>query len=121
MKFCWTTISVKDMNESLKFYKDVAGLPVSRRMKPGPDMEIVFLGSGDTMVELIYDAKAGNVSFGKDISMGFEVESIDKIIEFLKNKNIPIESGPFQPNPNIKFLYVLDPNGMRIQFVENIK
>ena len=121
MKFCWTTISVKDMGESLKFYQDVIGLPISRRMKPGPDMDIVFLGSGETMVELIYNAKTGNINFGKDISLGFEVESLEKILESLKSKNIPVESGPFQPNPSIKFLYVIDPNGLKIQFVENIK
>ena len=121
MKFCWTTITVKDMEKSLRFYQDVVGLPVTKKMKPNPDMEIMFLGAGDTQVELIYNAKIRDIGFGQDISLGFTVESIEQITELLKTKNIPIHSGPFQPNPHIKFIYVLDPNGVKIQFVENIK
>jgi lactoylglutathione lyase len=121
MKFCWATISVKDMAKSLQFYQELIGLPVVRTMKPNPGMEIAFLGTGDTQVELIYNSKAEAVSFGKDICLGFEVESLEKITGVLKSRNIPVDSGPFQPNPNIRFLYVLDPDGLKIQFVENIK
>ena len=38
--------------------------------------------------------------------------------ERLNEKNIPILKGPIQPNPNIKFIYIKDPNGMNIQLVE---
>ncbi|ODS49840.1 MAG: lactoylglutathione lyase, partial [Halanaerobium sp. 4-GBenrich] len=34
-------------------------------------------------------------------------------------KNIVIQSGPISPNPKIEFFFVLDPNGLKIQFVEN--
>ena len=37
----------------------------------------------------------------------------------MKEKGIPIHSGPFQPNPHARFFFVLDPNGLKIQFVEN--
>jgi lactoylglutathione lyase len=47
------------------------------------------------------------------------VESIDKMINFIKEKGLEIHSGPFQPNPSTKFFYVKDPNGLKIQFVEN--
>ncbi|MDD5601014.1 MAG: VOC family protein, partial [Actinomycetota bacterium] len=33
MKFCWTTIMVNDLEESLKFYQEIIGLPVNRRFK----------------------------------------------------------------------------------------
>jgi lactoylglutathione lyase len=120
MSFCWVTINVKDMQASLSFYRDIVGLPVKRKMKPMPGTEILFLGSGDTEVELIKDDKNTNPRYGEDISLGFTVDSVDKKIDFLKSKNIKIHAGPFQPNPQIKFFYVLDPNGLQIQFVENI-
>lgn len=120
MKFCWTTINVKNMDRSLQFYKDFVGLQINRRMKPNPDMEIAFLGSGETQVELIFNAKNKAVNFGKDISLGFIVESIERLTEELKIKDIPILAGPFQPNPSTKFIYVLDPDGLKIQFVENL-
>jgi lactoylglutathione lyase len=120
MKFCWVTLNVKDMARSLKFYQEIAGLSIDRRMKPNPDMEIVFLGSGETKVELIWNAKAGDIAAGKDISLGFEAGSLDGIGQTLKKNGIPVHSGPFQPNPHIRFLYALDPDGNKVQFVENI-
>ena len=120
MGFCWVTINVKDLEKSLYFYQGIIGLSIKRRFKPDGDKEIVFLGNGETEIELIYDPKAKDIVVGKDISLGFEVESLEKINEVLKSNNIPVHSGPFQPNPSIQFIYVLDPDGIKIQFVENL-
>jgi lactoylglutathione lyase len=60
------------------------------------------------------------VDYGKHISLGFEVKSVDEMMKLVKEKGIAIHSGPIQPNPHTKFFHVLDPNGLRIQFVENI-
>lgn len=38
----------------------------------------------------------------------------------VKEKGVEITSGPFQPNPSTKFFFITDPNGMKIQFVENL-
>ena len=120
MKFCWVTIQVKDLEKSLHFYQEIMSLTIKRRMKPNPDMEIVFMGSGETKVELICDAKKEKISMGQDISLGFEVDSIEEISEKLGKNKIPIYSGPFQPSPHSKFIYILDPDGVKIQLVENI-
>ena len=108
------------MEKSLQFYREIIGLGINRRFNSGDKREIVFLGSGDTQIELIYNSNARNIAIGEDISLGFEVDSIEQISEVLKKNNIPIHSGPFQPNASIKFIYVLDPNGVKIQFVENL-
>ena len=120
MKFCWTTIMVNDLEESLKFYQEIIGLPVNKRFKGEKDMEIIFLGDGETKLELISSKTDKKVNIGPDISIGFEVESVDRMISNLKTKGIDIYSGPFQPNPNIRFFYLLDPNGLKVQLVENI-
>jgi lactoylglutathione lyase len=121
MKFCWITINVRDFEKSLEFYTKVVGLSVDRMMNPSPKMKIAFLGSGETKVELIHDEASGSRSYGKDVSIGFEVNSIDAFMGVLREKGIELESGPHQPNPMIKFIYVLDPNGFRVQFVENTR
>lgn len=120
MKFCWTTIMVKSMEESLKFYKEIVGLKENRRFSTEPEVEIVFLGEGETQVELIRHQSQQEITIGQDISLGFEVESVDKMIELVKEKGYTFLGGPIQPNPHIKFIYVLDPNGLKIQFVENM-
>ena len=120
MKFCWSTMMVKNLEESLKFYIEIVGLNVVKRFNAGPGVEIAFLGDGETKVELICNQDSKEVSFGKDISLGFEVNSLDEMMTVVKEKGIDIHSGPFQPNPHTKFFYILDPNGLKIQFVENI-
>lgn len=120
MKYCWSTITVLDMEESLKFYKEIVGLKENKRYSAGPGVEITFLGEGDTQIELICNEQKKDINIGGDISLGFEVNSVEEMIEFLKEKGKEIHSGPFQPNPHVKFIYVLDPNGVKIQFVETI-
>jgi lactoylglutathione lyase len=111
---------VKNMEESLKFYKDIVGLKENRSFQAGPGTQIVFLGEGDTQVELICNEQKQEVTIGQDISLGFEVPSVDEMIALLKDKGVEIQSGPMSPNPHVKFFYVLDPNGVKIQFVENM-
>ena len=122
MKFCWVTITVFDMEKSLLFYQDVLGLKINRRMQPRAGTEIVFLGTEtDTEIELIQHERNSHPEYGKDISLGFEIDNVDTKITELQDKNIPIHSGPFQPSPIIKFFYVEDPNGLKIQLVEHMK
>ena len=118
MKFCWTTIAVKDMESSIRFYQEIVGLAPTRRLKPSPEQEIAFLGTGETQVELIWNAKKGLILAAQDISMGFECASLDSLMETFRKEGIPLHSGPFQPNPGIRFLYILDPDGHKLQFVE---
>ena len=120
MKFCWTTIIVNNLEESLKFYQEIIGLPLIRRFKADSGIEIAFLGDGETKLELMSSNTNRKVNIGLDISIGFEVESVDTTIANLKEKGVEIHSGPFQPNPHIKFFYLLDSNGLKVQLVENI-
>jgi len=119
MKFCWSTLMVKNMQDSLKFYEEIVGIPLQRRFPAGPGVEIAFLGDGETKIELICDEKVKDIQVGEDISWGFEVDSVAEKIRFLEEHGIPVHSGPYAPNPHVEFFYVKDPNGLKIQFVEN--
>ena len=120
MNFCWCTITVDNMDDSLKFYQEIVGLSISRRFSAGAGVEISFLGEGETKIELICNLNHKAKGNSEGISLGFEVESVDEMIKFIIEKGLEVESGPFQPNPHIKFFHVIDPNGVSIQFVENM-
>ena len=120
MKFCWCTITVKNMETSLKFYQEIVGLPLNRRFAAGPGTEICFLGEGETKVELICGAAHKTFNGGTGISLGFEVKSLDEKIKFIREKGLAVESGPYQPNPHLKFFHIKDPDGVNVQFVENL-
>ncbi|UMZ73672.1 VOC family protein [Natranaerofaba carboxydovora] len=116
MKFCWCTIRVGNIKESLEFYQKVVGLDISDNFNVG-NVEVYFLGKGETKVELIYDPEQKPADNPGGIFLGFEVESLDDQLEFVTSQGLEI-SGPFQPTPNIKFFFVKDPNGVNIQFVQ---
>lgn len=118
MKFCWCTLTVKNLEESLRFYEEFVGLKIDRRFNIESNGQIVFLGDGDTKLELIYHPDNDEVVMGKDITIGFEVESLEDKMKLAAENGMEIQ-GPFQPNPRIRFIFVKDPNGLTVQFVEN--
>ncbi|HOA19191.1 MAG TPA: VOC family protein [Sedimentibacter sp.] len=121
MKFLWTTILVNNMDESLKFYEEIVGLKMTERFQAGPGMEISFLGEGETKVELIYNEKFKKLDAGNRVTLGFKVESLDEKINFIKEKGIKIITGPIEPNPSIKYFIIKDPDGVKIQFAQQLQ
>ena len=120
MTFCWTTLMVKDMEASLKFYSEIIGLEIAARFSAAPGTELAFLGTGDTQIELVFNAESTNAVVGDAVSFGFDVPSLDEALQMVKEKNIPIHSGPFT-HPTVKFFFVQDPNGLKIQLKESIE
>lgn len=116
MQFCWITLEVKNMEESLNFYQGILGLKLAERFSPGKDMEIAILGEENgPKVELICRENFQTKSDG--ISIGFEVDSLEKAFEHMKDNGIAIKKGSFSPVPSTSFFFVEDPNGIEIQIV----
>jgi len=67
MDFSWTTIRVNDMEQSLTFYQEIVQLPLQRRSNLEGDMELAFLGAGETKVELIWRKDEKTAHYGQDI------------------------------------------------------
>ncbi len=107
------------MEKSINFYRDIIGLPVARRFMSKEGLDICFLGGGETKVELIC-RPTQSAPCGVGVALGFEVKSVDATLKFVKDNGLSVDSGPFQPNPHIKFFFVKDPDGYTVQFVENI-
>jgi Predicted ring-cleavage extradiol dioxygenase len=110
---------VKNLDKSIEFYQNIVGLTVNERFGAGPCTEIAFLGAAETKIELICNQNKQEIDPGKDISWGFETESLDGAIALLKENEIAF-TGPFQPNPHVRFIYANDPDGMKIQFVQHL-
>ncbi|NLY72798.1 MAG: VOC family protein [Tissierellia bacterium] len=117
MGFRWVTLQVANMERSLGFYREIVGLETYRHIEL-PGREIYFLGSGETKLELICSQEIVDVSIGQSISLGFGVDSLEKKMDFIRERGLEIDSGPFSPNPSTSFFYILDPDGVRIQFIE---
>ncbi len=119
MSLCWVTLSTDKMDESLKFYTEIAGLNVDSRFSPDENTDIAMLGNPDSAkVELLHRKGCTPAKNSEGISIGLRVGSLDKIIETVKRKGIPISSGPVCLASGMKFFMVSDPNGVTVQFVE---
>jgi len=120
MKYLWTTIHVKNMDESILFYSDLLGLQVIQRFPAGPGIEIAFMGNGvdnETMVELYANCNNTTINFCEFISIGFAVDSIDVMLDIVKSKGILIYNEPIE-TPKFKWFTIKDPNGLNVQFFQ---
>ena len=117
MKFNHVTLSVADLEASVRFYKDIVGLEEQRRFSAGPGREIVFLGSGDTQLELIGGANHNGAELGKGLSMGFVAESLENQIALLRDKGYETDGKIISPQPNVRFFFAKDPDGYAVQFI----
>ena len=109
MTFTWTTLRVSDLDRSLAFYHDLLGLPVCERFGP-PGHQIAMLGPEDgTKLELLSDGPAPAGS-GAGVPIGLAPEDMP---------TLPAAE-PFSPNPSLRFYFLHDPDGYRVQLVERL-
>ncbi len=120
MKLLWTTIYVKNLEESIAFYADLAGLKLQRRFPAGPGIEIAFMGNGtenETLVELLADSSKTAINHSEFISIGFSVDSVDTMLKTLESKGIGLLGDPVE-TPAMKYITIKDPNGLTVQFFQ---
>lgn len=125
MKYAFATVKVRDMDKSLEFYTGVLMLKEVLRFSPQKGVNIVFLedknGNKIELVESTHMKNACSEDSIQLVSLGFEVEDMDKTMEALKEKNIPVVRGPVETPGGEKLLFVLDPNGAEIEFIQGFK
>jgi lactoylglutathione lyase len=110
------------MEKSLSFYQEILELPLKRRFSPNGIMDIAFLGNeGESEIELICESKQVKVN-SDGISIGFMTRrKIETIIELLEARGHKILSPIVSPNPAMRFFYASDPDGYRVQFIEDLR
>lgn len=117
MKFQWTTIQVTNLDNSLKFYKDLLGMKIAKVIEGG-NHQIVMLGEDDdAKIELIPISTASRENLGNGVSIGIAFKQLDDLVKKIKSKNIPVV-GPITPMPDIRFFFVNDPDGYTIQLLD---
>ena len=115
MKMLHVTIQTKFFQEEMDFFLKHVGLKIDRDMRPfGRKMVFLNNGEGETCIEIIENDSdfAGN----ENLSVGFLTEDLEKKREELIAdgfKPTPMIS----PAPNVKFFFVTDPAGVKIQFM----
>lgn len=118
MKFSLVTLYTKDMEPSLKFYRDVIGMNVIREIDI-PGGKIAFLGEqGNVQLEIIagdqHETPAG-------FSIGFDVEDMDAEMQRLEALGVKKLSGPTPAGGNAVLSFFEGPGGETVELVGEIK
>ena len=114
VKVQYSTMIVKSLEESVKFYRDVLGFKERYHVDLPNGGCITIMESEGASVELIE-----NTYFPVGLySIGTDVDDIDEMIRHLE-KNGYQTTGPVIPTTVGKQTFVLDPNGVRICLIEH--
>ena len=121
MSFCHAVLTLKDLDASIAFYRDIVGLPVKVRQPAGPNGELAFLGEGGTLVELLCSKtpfhNEGNEA-GNGVALGFEVGgTLEDKMALLREKGYKTDDA-ITSLPNVKFFFAKDPDGYNVQFIK---
>lgn len=115
MKIKYTTMIVKDMEESIEFYRDVMGFEIDSQYDLGPAGAITLLkGEGETMIEIIENPTDEPGLF----SVGMDVEDVNATVKELKSKGAKITMEPTPITVGI-LAFLEDPNGVRIALIQH--
>jgi methylmalonyl-CoA/ethylmalonyl-CoA epimerase len=121
-------IAVKDVEESLKFWRDAMGLQVDHiENVPSQKSEVVFIPVGDSEVELVKPTSpdTGVAKFLKERGGGmhhlcFEVDNIDEMLNQLKENGVRLinEIALELPGRKMAFVHPKSTNGVLVELYE---
>ena len=123
MKFLHTSITVRNMEESLAFYTEMLGLQFERRRTiPENRAEIAFVRdpTSGARVELTHWEGKDAFEAGEQLDhLAFEVEDLDRTLMRLRSKNVRVAKEPYRlSGGSSRIAFVLDPNDVWIELIE---
>lgn len=121
MHFQHLALRVNNLEKSIEFYETMTEQTVSRRFKVEPGGEIAFMtnGSGETEIELV--CLPNDQKFeGKGMFLCFVTEKLD-VMRRLALDNGYNPSKIMEPDPQSRYFYVYDPDGVSVQLKSKIK
>ena len=123
VKIAHTSITVKNMEKSIKFYRDVIGMKfVSRREIPENKAEIAFVegDGGGSSLELTYWSEKKDWVDGDQLDhIALAVPDVEKAVKEFKRKGVEITKEPYSlQGSKHKIAFIKDPNGIWIELIE---
>jgi lactoylglutathione lyase len=107
MRIKYTTIIVRDMDSSVRFYKESLGFTIDSFHKPRPGVVITLMkGDGDAMIELIRN----NVDEPGIFSVGMDVKDLNATVNGLRAQGVKIKMERMEITVGA-LAFIEDPNG----------
>jgi len=125
MRLVHTSITVKDMDSSIRFYTEHLGMRLIRRREvPENNAEIAFLGDEGAAHQLElthWRAKKEYVEGDQLDHLAYQVEDLDSVIQEFKRKGVEIAKEPFSlQGSSRRIAFIKDVNGIWIELIEDV-
>jgi lactoylglutathione lyase len=121
MKLLHTSITVRDMDESIRFYTEVLGMTsASRREIKQNNAEISFLEIGGTThrIELTWWKDKKDYTEGDQLDhIAFGVKNLGSTVDALRSKGVEIAKEPYSLGSS-QIAFIKDPNGIWLELIE---
>jgi lactoylglutathione lyase len=123
MQLLHTSITVKNMDESIAFYTKNLGMElVSRREIKQNNAEVAFMGMKDTnhRLELTWWRDKKDYAEGDQLDhIAFGVSNLKRVVESLRTNGVEIAKEPYSLGPgSSQIAFVKDPNGIWLELIE---
>jgi len=123
MRILHTSITVKDIDESIRFYRDVLGLELrSRREIPENKAEIAFFGDkeSDAQIELTYWKEKEDWTSGDELDhIALAVPDMDDAMKRFRKQKVEIAREPYSlRGSTTRIAFIKDPNGIWLEIIE---
>src|SRR5437016_8304351 len=96
-KLLHTRYRVNDLEQTVRFYRDVLGLQEIKRHKSPRGSELVFMKAAESqeLIELCYFPSSGPVQVQPDLThLAFEVDDLEAFGKHLASMGIAYSDGP---------------------------
>ena len=120
-KYLHTRFRVSDMEQAIRFYRDILGMEVLEQKTSPRGSKLVFLRFPGTECELELRSfpDSGKVEAPEDlVHLVFEIENLDNFIFKLKHGRIPITEGPIETSNGTRFIFTEDPDKYLIELMQ---
>ena len=121
MQLLHTSLTVKDMDESIAFYTGRLGMTLVRREEiKQNNAEIAFLGidGTDHRIELTWWRGKKDYSEGDQLDhIAFGVEDVAGFVQQMKETGVEIAREPYSLGSS-RIAFIKDPNGIWLELIE---
>lgn len=123
MRLLHTSVTIRDLDASLRFYTEVLGLEFERR-RPIPEnhAEIAFLRDPESggRIELTYWEGKSSYDPGEQLDhLAFQVKDLDGFLAQARARGVKIAKEPYRLSGGSgRIAFLLDPNEIWIELIE---
>ncbi len=124
MRFLHTSITVRDLDVSLRFYTEQLGLVADgRRAIPENHAEIAFVRDPESgaRIELTFWEGKGAVEPGEQLDhLAFEVADLDAFLARARARGVRVAREPYRlAGGSGRLAFILDPDDVWIELIEH--